>query len=229
MTKIRKYDIIDGNNNERRTVMKKTCYIVGSGDFTRRDLTISHDDFVIAADGGYRYLQKIGIKPSLLVGDFDSLDFVPEGIEIFRYPSEKDDTDMGLAIEKGFDLGYTDFAIYAGSGSRADHFFANLQLLMRYSERGLKIKMVCPENNVYVLTKGEITLKQEKGTVFSVFSLTDTSENVTIKNAKYNLDGASISSRFPLGVSNEFMDENVVISVGEGVILIFEYLSPDYK
>lgn len=209
--------------------MKRICYIVGSGDFTARGLKPQKDDFVIAADGGYRYLLEAGIKPDLLVGDFDSLDYVPENVEIFRFPSEKDDTDMGLAIHKGIELGYGNFVLYAGSGSRADHFFANIQLLHRFSEKGCNIRMVCPDLNIYAVRNHSISLKKEKGCVFSVFSLSDKSEGVFINGAKYNITNVSLSSRFPLGVSNEFIGTECTISVKKGVLLIFEYLSPDTK
>lgn len=209
--------------------MPKTCYIVGSGDFTARDLKRQEDDFIIAADGGYKYLSKIGIKPDLLVGDFDSLEYIPENVKIYRFPAEKDDTDMGLAIQKGIELGFSEFSLYAGSGTRNDHFFANLQLLNRFCEKGCTIKMVCPECNIYALKDGDIVLSRTKGTVFSVFSLSDNCRGVSIKNAKYEIENESLSSRFPLGVSNEFTGGNTEISVKDGVILIFEYLSPAYK
>lgn len=209
--------------------MSKTCYIVGSGDFTARDLKRQEDDFIIAADGGYKYLSKIGIKPDLLVGDFDSLEYIPENVKIYRFPAEKDDTDMGLAIQKGIELGFSEFSLYAGSGTRNDHFFANLQLLNRFCEKGCTIKMVCPECNIYALKDGEIVLSRAEGTVFSVFSLSDKCRGVSIKNAKYEIENEVLSSRFPLGVSNEFIGGSAVISVKDGVMLIFEYLSPNYK
>ena len=209
--------------------MNGICYIVGSGDFTKRDLFPKQNDLVIAADGGYRYLLKSGVRIDLLVGDFDSLDYVPENIVIYRFPSIKDDTDMGLAIQKGMELGYKTFSLYAGSGTRYDHFFANLQLLARFSEKGMKIKMVTPDCNIYALKNDEITLEKEKGTVFSVFSMTDSASGLTIRNAKYELENASVSNRFPLGVSNEFIGGKATISIESGVILIFEYLSSDFK
>ena len=210
-------------------VMSKTCYIVGSGDFTARDLIKKENDFLIAADGGYRYLEKIGMEPDLLVGDFDSLDIIPEGVRIYRFPVEKDDTDMGLAIQKGIEMGYTDFALYAGSGTRNDHFFANLQLLNRFSEKGCSIRMICPECNIHALKDTSLVLSKARGTVFSVFALSDSCEGVSIKNAKYEVDNVSLSNRFPLGVSNEFVDGCAEISVKSGVLLVFEYLSPSYK
>ena len=89
--------------------------------------------------------------------------------------------------------------------------------------------MVTPNCNIYALKNGEITLEREKGTVFSVFSMTDSASGLSIKNAKYELQNASVSNRFPLGVSNEFVGGKSVISIKDGVILIFEFLSPDFK
>ena len=89
--------------------MNGICYIVGSGDFTARGLVKKEGDYIIAADGGYEYLKAAGMQPDLLVGDFDSLSYVPEDILIYRFPAEKDDTDMGLAIQKGLEKGYERF------------------------------------------------------------------------------------------------------------------------
>ena len=38
---------------------------------------IRKDDFIIAADGGALHCRKLGIKPNVVIGDFDSLN--PEG------------------------------------------------------------------------------------------------------------------------------------------------------
>jgi len=209
--------------------MKGICYIVGSGDFTSRDLAPVPGDFVIAADGGYMHLKNAGIKPDLLVGDFDSLQEVPEEIEILRFPPEKDDTDMGLAVFAGIREGFTRFRIYGGSGSRFDHFYANLQLAARVCASGHEIKIIAPDFNLHSLSEASLRMQKPAGTVFSVFSATDKAEGVRIENAKYTLSDASLSNRFPLGVSNEFIGKEVTVSVKKGVLLIFEYLSPDYK
>ena len=186
-------------------------------------------DYIIAADGGYEYLKAAGIQPDLLVGDFDSLSYVPEDILIYRFPAEKDDTDMGLAIQKGLEKGYERFCLYAGSGSRPDHFYANLQLMARCAQRGLEIRLFAPDFTVHALSNGVITMKKEEGCVFSVFSVTDIAREVTIKNAKYEVDGLDLSNQFPLGVSNEFLKDEVTVSVKEGALLIFEYLKKEEK
>lgn len=204
--------------------MDGICYIVGSGDFTPDGLCPQRDDYVIAADGGYRYLENAHIRTDLLVGDFDSLDYVPDNIKIYRFPAEKDDTDMGLALKKGEEKGYRRFRIYAGSGSRPDHFYANLQLLARFAMKGYEVSLHAPEFNVYALYNGRISLKREKGTVFSVFAVTDTVNKVTIENAKYETINQSLKNTFPLGVSNEFTENETFILAKGGAVIVFEYL-----
>ena len=60
------------------------CYIVGAGECKKLDFTKKDGDIVIAADGGYKYLQRAGIKPDIVIGDFDSLGKAPEGEKIIR-------------------------------------------------------------------------------------------------------------------------------------------------
>ena len=63
---------------------------------------IGPEDYILAADGGLRHLQKLHVAPHGILGDFDSLGFVPEGACVF--PVEKDDTDSMLAVRKGLEL-----------------------------------------------------------------------------------------------------------------------------
>lgn len=209
--------------------MSGICYIAGSGDFTNRDFAPGRDDYVIAADGGYESLCAHGISANLLAGDFDSIREIPQNIEAVRFPAVKDDTDMGLAIQIGLRHGYRAFRLYGGSGSRPDHFYANLQLLARYASLGYDIRLVCPDFTVYALSRAGLTLSRERGCVFSVFAASDECRGVNIKNAKYCLENACVSSLFPLGVSNEFVSEPVEISVENGILLIFEYLSASVR
>ncbi|MCD8021752.1 MAG: thiamine diphosphokinase [Lachnospiraceae bacterium] len=85
-------------------------------------------DLVIAADGGYRYLQKLGVEPDILMGDFDSLEIVPEHRHLIRHSPIKDDTDMALAVAWAEKAGYETFFLYGGLGGRLDHSLANLLL-----------------------------------------------------------------------------------------------------
>ena len=64
------------------------------------------DDLVIAADSGWRNALKLGEKPAVLIGDFDSFGGpLPDGPEIIALKREKDDTDTqaaaGVAVARG--------------------------------------------------------------------------------------------------------------------------------
>ena len=92
--------------------------------------------FVIAADKGLVHLEAQGIRPDLIVGDFDSLGRVPAGDNILRHPVEKDDTDTMLAVKTALDRGMGTIVFYGCLGGRLDHTYANLQTLTYLARRG---------------------------------------------------------------------------------------------
>lgn len=110
--------------------MKKgICYIVGAGENYGIDFVPTSDDIVIAADAGITYLEECGVVADLIIGDFDTLKFIPEKTNVIALSTEKDDTDMFAAICEGIKSGYEIFYIYCGTGGRIDHTIANLQIL----------------------------------------------------------------------------------------------------
>ena len=61
--------------------------------------------------------------------------------------------------------------------------------------------------------------KGKKG-FFSLFSLGDRAEGVTIRNMKYLLDEAVVTNAFPVGVSNEFIGKAGSVTVKNGTLLV---------
>ena len=198
--------------------MKKTCYIIGAGEIA--SLPLLCDCFVICADGGLRKAEEYGIKPDLIVGDFDSLGTVPNGNNVIVHPIEKDDTDMFLAVRCGIERGFDDFVIYGGLGGRLDHTLANIQLLKYLAENEMSGVLVGDSTWITAIKNGRIDFEESDKGIISVFSLTDKSFGVTIKNFKYETDRVELSSSFPLGVSNEFCGKKGSISVEDGTLLI---------
>ena len=76
-----------------------TCVIFGAAGFDGLAEEIQKEDLVIAADGGLRHLQSLGVSPDVILGDFDSLGYVPYCAQVFTV--EKDDTDAMMAVRKG--------------------------------------------------------------------------------------------------------------------------------
>lgn len=234
---------------------KKTAVIVGAGDFTDRGLSriaagnrkpakeaAGREYLIIAADGGLRHLESAGFAPDVIIGDFDSLGFVPEAAggkigaagkngnaqqpAVVRLPVEKDDTDMGAACRTAWEKGCRRLRIYGGSGSRPDHFLANLQLAASYSRMGGDVQLIAPDYTVYAVTDGTVRLESAPGVTFSVFCHGDRADGVTIGgDAKYTLSEAQLTNTYALGVSNQMTGNEAYVTVRSGTLLIFLYQS----
>lgn len=200
----------------------KICYIVGANfDPNMPYPPISENDYTVAADGGYNYLLQKGIVPGYIVGDFDSLGYIPkEAYNLSVYPAEKNDTDMRIAYLKGLEAGCKDFVLFGGTGGRYDHLFANIQLLKEISEKEGRGFLFGDKTAFTVVTDGEICIPAKKNGNISVFSLTNHSRFVNIKGLKYQTDKITLTNSYALGVSNEFTGEDVVVSVKSGSLLV---------
>lgn len=199
----------------------KSCFIVGAGSFDGMSVWPESGDLVIAADGGYTYLNGLGIDPDVLMGDFDSLEQVPEEHRnLFRHSPIKDDTDMALAAAYGQENGYTRFFLYGGLGGRLDHTLANIQLLTGLSKSGMEAYLIGEGIILTVLTSGRISFNEKAEGMISVFALGDRAEQIWERGLKYSLSDAVMTNDKTLGVSNEFLGQNCSIEVGRGSLLI---------
>ena len=200
------------------------CYIFGAGEFVPCNITLTESDLVIAADCGYDHLLQIGLRADVVIGDFDSVTsseiWEDTVCEKLTYPPEKDDTDMMLAIKLGLSRGFGQFNIYGGLGGRLDHTVANIQALSFLAEHSAQGILHHPDYELTVIKNSSFTVAKDKTGYISVFSLSDTSENVTIKGLEYELEGATLTNSFPLGVSNAATGKKGIISVERGTLLI---------
>ncbi len=197
----------------------KTCYIVGAGDF-HGSFSPAAGDLLIAADGGYTALAERGIRPDILLGDFDSIDALPSGIETIRFPVKKDETDMHLAYLEGRRRGFRTFKIYGGTGGRSDHTFANYCLLAHIAAQGDTAFLYGGGSIAYVIKNNTTRVKGRAGKTISVFAFGGNASGVTIKGLSYELRDGILTPDFPLGVSNSFTDSEGEITVKDGSLLI---------
>lgn len=197
----------------------KKCIILCAGGFDGLLEKPTKNDYIIAADGGYRHAVKLGITPDCILGDFDSLGYVPEGANVF--PVEKDDTDAMLSVRHGLRLGFAEFEIYGGmEGDRVDHTVANLQTLLFLKENGASGLLVGKKQIATVIKNDTLFLpKKESGTV-SVFAIGGEAEGVTIKGLHYEAENIRLCPAFPLGVSNHCMGKDAAITVTDGTLLV---------
>jgi len=103
----------------------------------RLPLDIGENDYIICADSGFKYAEKLGIKPDLLLGDFDS--YAAKGNEtenIITLPVEKDDTDAMYAVRYAAEKGFEEIVLVGGIGGREDHTKGAVSVLKYIRKKG---------------------------------------------------------------------------------------------
>ncbi len=197
----------------------KKCIIFCAGEFKELLEPVTADDLVIAADGGLVHTQEIGLRPDIILGDFDSLGYIPEGAQV--HPVEKDDTDSMLAIKKGLELGCDAFYLYGAlDGKRVDHTMANFQALQYLAERGARGWLVGNRQIVTAIHNSSITFPPFCIEYLSVFCMGRDAKGVSIRGLQYNMENQTLSSGFPLGVSNRFLQKKATVEVRDGTLLL---------
>lgn len=200
--------------------MKKKALLFCAGERTPLPpLPKREESLIIAVDGGYRYCLDCRLSPDLTVGDFDSLGYIPKEDGLLAYPSEKDDTDLGIAINEALARGCEELYIFGATGGRLDHTVASLQSLLSVAKRGAS-GFLFGQGFTATATEGGLRFPASyRGTV-SIFAAGGECRGVTLSGLRYSLEGATLSPFYPLGVSNEFTGEEAEISCQEGILLI---------
>jgi len=195
-----------------------SCIVFCAGGFRELARQPEDSDYLLAADGGLVHLQALGLTPHGIIGDFDSLGYVPQGAQVF--PVEKDDTDSMLAVRKGLALGYRRFVLYGAlDGKRLDHTIANLQTLCFLADQGATGYLVGLDYMATVLKNGTLRFSRDAKGILSLFCFGPDARGVTLRGLQYPLENGTLSSGFPLGVSNHFLGQEATVTVTDGTLL----------
>ena len=195
----------------------KPCVIFCAAGFDGLLAPIPENALTIAADGGLRHTQSLGLNPDVILGDFDSLGYVPEDSRVF--PVEKDDTDAMLAVRLGLQQGCGWFELYGAlDGPRLDHTIANFQTLAFLATHGARGALIGRDYIATVLKGESIAFPAEAEGILSLFCL-GASARVTIEGLHYPLENGTLTPDFPLGVSNHFAGKPARITVHDGLVL----------
>ncbi|MBR0463067.1 MAG: thiamine diphosphokinase [Clostridia bacterium] len=198
------------------------CHIIAAGTYYGEAIAPAEGDLVIAADGGLALCHKLGLPVQIVVGDFDSLGYVPEGENVVALPKAKDDTDTLYALRLGLERGYRAFHIHGGTGgARLDHTVANMQCLCWLARRGAQ-GWLYDQGAVFTAIDGPATLTIEADYegIVSVFALDGAAEGVTIRGLEFEVSDATLTPDFPIGCSNALKGQKAEISVKSGCLLI---------
>lgn len=198
----------------------KTCYIFGSLCVPTFNFKPTDRDLIIAADGGLKNTQKFNLTPDFIVGDFDSLKYTPTGKNVIKHPVKKDETDTVLAVNTALENGCDNFLIFGCLGGRLDQTLASVQTAAYITEKGFNAVFVGDEAYLTVIKNGEIRFSAENKGIISVFAYSQIAEGVSEENLLYSLQNATLTADYPLGVSNEFIGKDAVVSVENGLICV---------
>lgn len=219
--------------------MKNILIVTGgtiAPDFATDYLEARTFETIIAVDFGLESMVKLGRIPDYIVGDFDSVseqtmlyfkecarNSKEEKPIVIQYPSQKDDTDTQLAIELAVSLKPDSITILGASGTRMDHFLANMNLLMIPLENGIPAQIVDAHNRLYLIDSNHAIARSEAfGPFISLIPLTQSVKGVTLKGFKYPLVERELIIGESIGISNELTEETGYIELKQGVLIVIE-------
>lgn len=180
---------------------------------------------VIAADRGVEHAQALGLPISLAIGDFDSVDSAAlaaaeaAGARIERHPTEKDATDLELALDAAVALHPERVLVLSGGGDRLDHLLGELLLLASARYESVAVDALVGRARCHVV-RGERTLLGEVGELVSLFAVHAPAEGVATEGLSYPLVGETLEPGSTRGASNVFAAEAATISLESGVVLV---------
>lgn len=184
---------------------------------------------IICADGGGNYAQLLGIDPTLIVGDMDSISasnlayFSETEVPLRTVPKEKDFTDTQLALEVAREMGVTQVTLWGAIGDRLDHTLATIFSVISFIKRGMTINLESPLISVgFVMgPKGKLSLTGNLGDTVSILAIGADANGVELKGFQYPLSKAILKAYEPIGVSNVLTEKNAEIRVEDGILAVF--------
>ncbi len=185
------------------------------------------EELTIAADGGAIHCSMLGITPRILIGDLDSLtsDQVDEyknlGVQLLRYPTRKDETDLELAILHAVHRGYDHIIVYGALGARWDMTLANLLLLTHPSFTHTRLDLIDGNQEISLVRGGErVQLHGKTGDIVSLIPLSAEASGIITHGLEYSLLDGTLPIGSPRGVSNIMLFNYCHITLKQGLLAI---------
>lgn len=196
--------------------------IMRDGEAIRRSITA--EDFLIAVDRGLNHLNAMNLKPHLLIGDLDSIEpadlenIQHQGIAVEKYPIEKDETDLELALQAALKKGFRTIVIVAALGGRTDMTLANMLILTRPDLQGFD---VCLEDGIEEVrvVQPEIGISGQAGDIVSLLPLGNPVTGVRTTGLHFPLHGETLWPHQSRGLSNFMVQPAATVRIDSGHLL----------
>lgn len=197
----------------------------------------SPDLIWIGVDRGALRLLEQGIIPKIALGDFDSVTneefkkIKKEIADVRIYKAQKDETDTELAVQLAFDeFKPARVSIYGGTGGRIDHLLNNIYMIFqpKFFQQVSKIRLIDIQNTISYFLAGTHTITKEQDKKYLAFTCLSAVEQLSIKDAKYQLENVDFAHPVSLA-SNEFISDKVTFSFESGIIAVIQSKDSESK
>lgn len=201
---------------------------LGNVDFFLKKVEQMGDRLLICCDGGARHLAGLGMVPDVLVGDMDSIepsqlaDYERQGVKIIKHPVNKDFTDTALALDYALSQKPAAIYIWGSQGGRIDHALANIFLLIKGKEAGIKTCLMDEYCESFV-PDGEAVLTDAAGCLVSLIALSSRVEGITLHGFLYPLNDEALIMSESRGISNIIQADRATIRIRSGNLLVIRY------
>jgi thiamine pyrophosphokinase len=182
-------------------------------------------DILLGADGGTLHLIALGLTPHAVIGDFDSLSddlvqsLAAQGVLLHRYPADKDQTDLELALRHALEYRPRAIRVVAALGGRLDQTLGNLSLLAAPWLNELDVRLEDGVEEV-LLARRAALLQGEVGEIVSLIPWGGPAEGVVTEGLRWALRGETLYPEQTRGISNELIHSQARISLSRGALLI---------
>ncbi len=178
---------------------------------------LSKYDIVCAIDGAYNHFKSKDILPDLVTGDFDSIDTIPNNVEVIITPNQ-DFTDFDKALSILKERGYSHIDVYGGSGKEHDHFLGNISTALEWKHK-LKITFF-DDFGKYFFIEDTLKLTNVKGRNISLIPF-PIAEGINTNGLLYPIIEGTLTFGKKIGTRNKAQKNEVLISFKKGELLVY--------
>ncbi|WP_419853551.1 thiamine diphosphokinase [Candidatus Poriferisodalis sp.] len=206
-------------------------WIVDGGPVAPRRLPPGEPSCVIAVDRGLAYTLRLGLRPHVVLGDFDSVDAAMlqrardqwPGLVVQRHERHKAHSDLDLALSFAWGLDPAEIALVAGGGGRLDHMMISVTMLARPRYAALPLAAYIGASVVRAATAGmDIALPAEDGNLLTLLAVGGAA-SLRTSGLRWNLTSATpLTSAASLGLSNELTEPVAHVGVQSGTVLAMQ-------
>ncbi len=198
-----------------------------NGEFEKNDRLIKQinpSDLLVAVDGGLHHVLNAGFTPHIIIGDLDSIDlmdlmnFETNGVDIIRFPVQKDETDLELAVEHVLNLGFEDVLVLGATGGRIDHFLGNFLFFSNPKYLKYNIKILTKNSEIFYCNSRQ-RLEGEVGDGVSLIPISEVVKGIKTTGLLYPLKNEDLLRWKSRGISNQLLDQQALIEFESGVLL----------